>query len=222
MKTCLKRAFIFDMDGTIVDNMAVHIQTWLEVLSGVGVHITADDFLLRASGKTNDAIMRMLIGEHLTDGEIRTLVDRKEELYRERFRPQLKAVKGFHELVRQAKQLGIKLAVATSAPRENVDFVLDGLAIRADFDAVIDEQDIQNGKPDPEILLTVARRLEVTPAECVLFEDSFAGLEAARRAGMTAIAMTTTHNASAFAGLTYVERIVRDFSELSAGEIVGA
>ncbi len=217
-----KRAFIFDMDGTIVDNMAIHTQVWLEILSGAGIHITADEFILRASGKTNGEIMRMLLGEYLTDDEIRALVDRKEVRYRERFRPQMKAIGGFYELVRQAKQLGIKLAIATSAPRENIDFVLDGLAIRDDFDVVVGAEDIEKSKPDPEIFLTTAQRLGVTPAECVVFEDSYAGLEAAHHAGMMVIALTTTHEASAFAELAYLDRIVGDFSELKADEIVGA
>jgi beta-phosphoglucomutase family hydrolase len=217
-----KRAFIFDMDGTIVDNMAVHIQTWRGMLSGMGIDITAEEFLRRANGRTNVEIMRMLIEENLTDDEVQVLADRKEAHYRQLYGPQMKAVKGFGELVQQAKGLGIRLALATSAPRENIDFVLDGLAIRGDFDTVVGADNIEKSKPDPEIFLTAAQRLGVTPAECVVFEDSYAGLEAARRAGMAVIALATTHDASAFAELTYLDRIVGDFSELSAGEIVGA
>jgi beta-phosphoglucomutase family hydrolase len=217
-----KRAFIFDMDGTLIDNMGVHIRTWLEMLSGMDIHITAEEFLRRANGRTNGEIMRMLIDENMTEDQVQSLAGRKEAHYRELYRPQLKAVDGFHELAQQAKQMGIKLAVATSAPRENVDFVLDGLAIRAAFDAVVDAEGIEKSKPDPEIFLTAAQRLGVTPDECVVFEDSYAGLEAARRAGMTVIALATTHEASAFDELTYLERIVGDFSEVRIGEIVGA
>lgn len=222
MTTSPKRAFIFDMDGTIIDNMGVHIQTWLELLSGMDIHITAEEFLRRCNGRTNGEIMRMLIDENMTDGQVQVLADRKEAHYRELYRPQIKAVTGFHELVQQAKQMGIKLAVATSAPRDNVDFVLDSLAIRGEFDAVVDAEGIEKSKPNPEIFFKAAQRLGVTPDECVVFEDSYAGLEAARRAGMTVIALATTHDAQDFANLTYLDRIVGDFSEISAEEIVGA
>jgi len=217
-----KQAFIFDMDGTIIDNMAVHVQTWLEMLSGMGVHITAEEFLTHANGRTNGQIMRMLIDENMSVDEIRQLASRKEAHYRELYGPQLKAVDGFYELVAQAKEMGIKLAVATSAPRENVDFVLGGLAIRGEFDAVVDAEDIEKSKPDPEIFLTTAERLGVEPRECVVFEDSYSGLEAARRAGMTVIALATTHEAEDFIELTYLAQVVRDFSELSAESIIEA
>jgi beta-phosphoglucomutase family hydrolase len=217
-----KRALIFDMDGTIIDNMGVHIQTWLEMLSSINIHINAEEFLRRANGRTNDEIMRMLIDPNMTDDRVQALADRKEAHYRELYRSQLKAVAGFHELIRQARARGIKLAVATSAPRENVDFVLDGLAIRSDFDVVVDAEGIEKGKPDPEIFLTTAQRLGVSPENCVVFEDSYAGLEAARRAGMTVIALATTHEAKAFAGLDYLDRIVWDFSEISTEELARA
>ncbi|MBN1431108.1 MAG: HAD family phosphatase [Anaerolineae bacterium] len=217
-----KKAFIFDMDGTIIDNMPVHILTWLDLLSGMGISITDKEFLLRANGRTNGEIMRMLIDERMTDDRVQVLADRKEARYRELYGPQMETVTGFRELVQQAKAIGIKLAVATSAPRENVDFVLDGLGIRDMFDAVVDAEGIEKSKPNPEIFLTAARRLGVEPAECVVFEDSYAGLEAGRRAGMTVIALATTHEAEAFAELTYLDRIVKDFSEIKIGEIVGA
>lgn len=222
MTTFPKRAFIFDMDGTIIDNMPVHIRTWLEMLSGMDIDVTSEEFLRRANGRTNGEIMRMLIDPAMTDDQVQALADRKEARYRELYGPQMETVTGFRELVQQAKAIGIKLAVATSAPRENVDFVLDGLGIRGEFDAVVDAEGIEKSKPDPEIFLTAAKRLGVTPAECVVFEDSYAGLEAARRAGMTVIALATTHEAEAFAELTYLDRIVGDFSEVRVGEIVGA
>ncbi|KFI07790.1 HAD family phosphatase [Massilia sp. BSC265] len=216
MTTTPQRAFLFDMDGTIVDNMAFHTSSWVTFFERRGQAIDADEFFRATAGRQGGEIIRTYLGEGLGDEEVAALNHEKESVYRELYAPHLKAVDGFDKLIQQAKANGVKLAVGTAAPPANVAFTLDGLGLRAHFDAIVGAADVARGKPHPDVFLKAAELCGVAPEHCIVFEDAPLGVEAARRAGMRCIVLTTTLPAASFAGFDNVIAIVRDFSELKA------
>jgi beta-phosphoglucomutase len=209
-------AFLFDMDGTIVDNMAFHTDSWLAFFARRGQALDADEFFRATAGRQGGEIMRAYLGEHLSAEEVAVLNDEKESVYRELYAPHRKPVAGFEELLAQARAHGVKLAVGTAAPPANVAFTLDGLDLRRHFDAIVGATDVARGKPHPDVFLKAAELCGVAPAHCIVFEDAPLGVEAARRAGMRCIVLTTTLPAAAFTAFDNVIAIVRDFSELKA------
>ena len=211
----VKRALIFDMDGTIVDNMAFHTKSWVTFFERRGRDIDADEFFRTTAGRQGKEIIRSHMGEHLADEEVATLNHEKEAVYRELYAPHLKAVPGFAELIEQAQLQHIALAVGTAAPPANVEFTLDGLDLRRHFDAIVGATDVARGKPHPDVFLEAARRCGAQPGNCIVFEDAPLGVEAARRAGMRCVVITTTLPAESFAEFDNVIAIVDDFASLS-------
>jgi beta-phosphoglucomutase family hydrolase len=210
-----KRAFIFDMDGTIVDNMSFHTASWITFFQRRGKDIDADEFFRTTAGRQGGEIIRSHMGDHLHDDEVLTLNQEKEEVYRELYEPHRKTVAGFDELIAQAKLRAVALAVATAAPNANITFTLDGLDLRRHFDTVVGAADVARGKPHPDVFLLAAERCGVAPEHCIVFEDAPLGVEAARRAGMRAVVLTTTLPAEAFAEFDNVILIASDFSALT-------
>jgi beta-phosphoglucomutase family hydrolase len=217
--TDTQRAFIFDMDGTIVDNMSFHTASWVTFFQRRGKDIDADEFFRTTAGRQGAEIIRSHMGEHLDDAEVLLLNQEKESVYRELYEPHRKTVDGFDDLIAQAKLRGVALAVATAAPNANITFTLDGLDLRQHFDTVVGAADVPRGKPHPDVFLLAAERCGVTPEHCIVFEDAPLGVEAARRAGMKAVVLTTTLPAAAFAEFDNVIHIVSDFSELTIDEL---
>jgi beta-phosphoglucomutase family hydrolase len=213
--TTVKRALIFDMDGTIVDNMAFHTQSWVTFFERRGRAIDADEFFRTTAGRQGKEIIRSHMGEDLGDDEVAVLNHEKEAVYRELYAPHLKAVDGFEDLIADARSQGIALAVGTAAPPANVEFTLDGLDLRRHFETVVGATDVARGKPHPDVFLEAAKRCGAAPGNCIVFEDAPLGVEAARRAGMRVVVITTTLPAEAFAEFDNVIAIVDDFSQLS-------
>jgi beta-phosphoglucomutase family hydrolase len=213
------RAFIFDMDGTIVDNMAYHTKSWLEFFAQRGMVYEAEAFFRETAGAQGREILRERLGADVSDEDIRALALEKDMLYREMYGPHRRAIEGLEHLVTGARGHGVKLAVATSAPPLNIVFTLDELDLRRHFDAVVGAADVARGKPHPDVFLKAAEQLGVDPADCIVFEDAPMGVEAARRAGMRAVVITTTLPAEAFAEFGNVIRVVQDYAELSADDL---
>ena len=207
------RAFIFDMDGTLVDNMRFHTEAWGKMLAENGVRMNAHDFLVKTAGKTNREILPGVFGA-ISDERIAQLGERKESLYRESFLPVRKPVDGVIEFLEEAQRLGVKMAVATAAPQANMEFILDGLDLRRFFGAVTTADDIENGKPDPEIFLKSAKKLAVEPQNCLVFEDAVGGFEAAHRAGMKSIGIATVNSIEEILKRESVVEAHRDFNDL--------
>ena len=214
-----KRALIFDMDGTIVDNMAFHTQSWITFFERRGRAIDADGFFRATAGRQGGEIIRAHLGPDLLDEEVATLNHEKEAVYRELYAPHRRAVAGFEDLIADAKSQGIALAVGTAAPPANVEFTLDGLGLRRHFDAIVGAVDVARGKPHPDVFLEAARRCGAAAHDCIVFEDAPLGVEAARRAGMRAVVLTTTLPAEAFAEFDNVITIVPDFAQLSLDDL---
>jgi beta-phosphoglucomutase len=186
------RAVIFDMDGTILDNMRFHAEAWVTVARKLGSALTAEQFERQFAGKKNEELVPLLSERELSDEEIARVAEEKEQLYRAAYAPHLVPLAGFRELVQALRAKGIKLLVATAAPRANRDFVFDGLALHESFDGVVGAEDAARGKPHPDIFLRAAELAGVPPAQCLVFEDAVNGVLAARAAGMEVVAVLTT------------------------------
>lgn len=217
-----QRAFIFDMDGTIVDNMAFHTKSWVAFFERRGHAIDEDEFFRATAGRQGHEIMRHYLGAHLSHEESAQLNLEKETLYRELYAPHRATVPGFEDFIAAARKRGVALAVATAAPNDNITFTLDGLDLRRHFGAVVGAADVARGKPNPDVFLLAAERSGALPAHSIVFEDAPLGVEAARRAGMRAVVLTTTLPAEAFAEFDNVICVARDFSELDVEQLFAA
>jgi len=215
----MKRAFIFDMDGTMVDNMMVHHRAWQRKLAALGLDLSLEEVRQSIHG-INEEILERLFGDRFSPEERRRIAWEKEAEYRDIFLSELKLVPGLEAFLKSAQEAGIRMGIGTAAPHENVQFVLENLQLRPLFGSVIDASQVIKGKPDPEVFLRVAEELGANPADCVVFEDSPTGAEAARRAGMQAVIITTTHTAEEFAHFEHVVRVVSDFEEVRVEELL--
>ena len=180
------------MDGVIIDSNPWHRTAWSEYTHRHGVEMT-DAMQLRMYGKRNDEIVRDFFGAHLPDNQVFAHGAAKEALYREMMKPHTETalvpgVRDFLELHRD-----LALGVATNAEAPNVDFVLDAAGLRQFFRSVVNGHQVTHAKPHPEIYLRVARALGKPPENCLVFEDSYTGVEAGLAAGMRVIGITTTH-----------------------------
>ncbi|HXX67833.1 MAG TPA: HAD family phosphatase [Polyangiaceae bacterium] len=187
------RALLFDMNGVVVDDMRFHELAWMALAARHGRTVTAEQFRRDMSGRRNRDNLRRIFGDSLSDAEARTLQLEKERTYRDSYGPHRAPLAGLVPLLDAARGPELRTALATSAPKENIDFVLDGLDLRERFDVVVGEAEVTRAKPDPEIYLTAAARLGLRPAECIAFEDSLVGVASARAAGMRVVGVTTTH-----------------------------
>lgn len=206
------RALIFDMDGTLVDNMGFHHRTWIEWAHREGLAGSNEYILSQTHGTIREITRRLFPDED--DATRFARGERKEALYREIYRPHLRLIPGLAELLENAKKAGLPMAVATAGDRTNIDFTLDGLNVRSYFKAIIGAEDVKNGKPDPEVFLQAAQKLSIDPANCLVFEDSTVGAEAARRAGMSCIVVNPTSPLEEYVDALHVLHFARDYEEL--------
>ncbi|MCK8496451.1 HAD family hydrolase [Myxococcus fulvus] len=189
------RAAVFDMDGTLVDNMVFHNQAWVALARKLGLSLTAEDFQTRFAGRKNEEILPELLGRALDAEELQRLADEKEDHYRTLYRPHLRLHRGAEALLSRLRAAGIPMAIATAAPEGNRALVIDGLGLRPVFQRIVGAEEVSRGKPFPDIFLAAARGLGVDPSECLAFEDAILGVMSARDAGMPVVGITTTTTA---------------------------
>lgn len=189
----MKKAALFDMDGTLVDNTLAHMRAFEIFCARYGVTGWKEK-LSQAFGMGNDDIMRLIMpAELIRERGLASLAEEKEAIYREIYAPEIRPVKGLVSLLESLRAAGVRCAVGSSGCRANVDFVLEKCRIGEFFDARISGDRVTRCKPDPEIYLTAAAALGMAPADCVVFEDAKAGIESARRAGVgRVVALATT------------------------------
>jgi beta-phosphoglucomutase len=208
-------AAIFDMDGVIADNMAYHTKAWEKFLQKYSPGLEIGDVSSKY-GMTNSDLMSFVLSRKLSPAEVERFGEEKEQYYRDFYAAEMVPLPGLVDFLRELKSSGMRAVVATSAPRSNVEFLLDGLKIRPLFDAVIHAGHVTRGKPDPETYLTAASRVGCRPDACVVFEDAMAGIESARRAAMTVIAVATTFPPEKLTGSRLV---IKDFRELTVARL---
>lgn len=210
-------AFIFDMDGTMIDNMRFHTQAWLRFLDNSGISMTAEEMEHQNHGKIEE-IIRRIFGNHLSDTEVKELGERKESLYRQMYHPHLHPIAGLETFLKNARTLNIPMAIATSAGQANLDFTINGLGFASYFDAFVGGDDVKQGKPHPETFLLAAQHLNVEPKQCIVFEDTIAGIKAAENAGMKAIAITTIPS-QAFAS-PVVLQVIPNYTSIEPASLI--
>ena len=190
-------ALLFDLDGTLIDSMPLHHEAWRAWFVRQGLPFDEDGFFAATAGRTNAEILADLYPQH--DEAARwQMAEDKEALYRDLAATRLNLIGGAQALLLAARQRGLKLAVCTAAPPGNIRVAFDRFGLADLVDTVTSPADGLRGKPHPDIFAEAARRLDVDPAHCLVFEDAPLGVEAARRAGMRAHALTTSLPASAF------------------------
>lgn len=203
-------AIIFDMDGVLVNNHHAHFQAWMAFSKKYNFPLDEKIYLKDFNGKTNKDLFKMIFGE-ISEERSKSLVEEKEKLYQEIFSKNLREHTGLTCFLKALKERKIKLAVGTSAPSMNVDFILDHLDLRRYFDVVVDGLMVSKGKPDPEIYLKCKSLLGVNHA--IVFEDALLGIEAAKRAQCAVVGVATTHKREELVGK--VDLIISDFKEAS-------
>jgi beta-phosphoglucomutase-like phosphatase (HAD superfamily) len=206
-------ALIFDMDGTMIDSMGYHAQSWVVFARQHGLTIDLDDLMRRTTGRTGAECMRELFQKDLDQTQAWALIAEKEQLYRELFGPVFAEVAGFKAFYAQALAQGLTLGVGTAGDKHNIAFALGHLALPTPPKAIVGGDEGLPGKPEPAIFLEVASRMNTRASSCIVFEDAPFGIEAARRAGMRAVAICSTHTPAQLAG-PHVIAIVRDYHEL--------
>jgi len=206
-------ALIFDMDGTMIDSMPYHAQSWTLFANQHGLAIEVDDLLRRTTGRTGAECMRELFQRDIAHDEAWALIAQKEELYRELFGPVFAEVAGFKSFYAQALERGLRLGVGTAGDQHNIAFAMSHLKLTPYPQAIVGGDEGHPGKPEPAIFLEVARQMNANAENCIVFEDAPFGIEAARRAGMKAVAICSTHTPAQLAG-PHVIAAVRDYHEL--------
>lgn len=224
-------AVIFDVDGVLVDSYAAHFESWKRLGRETGVTLTEEQFAESFGLRSRDVVRQWKVSDTsisisaggngdkgmrpLTDTEVQRLDRRKEKIFREILEKDFPGMDGALELIEALAAEGMKIAVGSSAPKENVDLVLDRLGVRDHVQTIVTGEDVQRGKPDPQVFLLAAVRLGVRPDRCVVIEDAVPGIEAARSAGMKAVALVSTGRDAATLQAAGPDRVVHALGELT-------
>lgn len=185
-------AVLWDMDGVIADTGSYHCRAWQEVFGKRRVNFTEEDFR-RHFGQRNDTIIRETMGDNISPEELDIIAGEKEETYRRLVADNIKSLPGAIELIKSLDEHGLKSAIASSAPPENIQIILRGLDIQDCFQAIVWGSEVAEGKPSPQVFLLAAKKLGSKPSNCVVIEDAVTGVAAAKRAGMKCVAVTNSH-----------------------------
>lgn len=205
------KGVIFDMDGVIVDNHRYHFSAWMEFSQRYNFELNEEIYRDKFNGKTNVDLFKMVFGDEITEDEIKKYAEEKEGLYHELYSEHMRAHKGLLDFLEYLRAHQIQMALGTSAPTMNVDFILDNLKLRQYFSTIVDGSQVDKGKPDPQVYQLCVNKMGLESKDCVVFEDSLAGLESGKRAGCTIIAVATSHKAYELKGKT--DNIIHDFTE---------
>lgn len=214
------KAVIFDMDGVIVDTNPHHRLAWRTYYQQNGKTLSDADFIQYVSGKHNkDIVAHLFAGQPLSSEEIHRLSSEKEALFRELYSPVITPVPGLPDFLKVLNEAGIFTAVGTSAPVENLDFVVDALHLRPYFTALLNESMVSHPKPDPEIYQKAMAILGVAPSESVVFEDSMTGIQAAKASGAYVVGVATTQTPDELR--PFVDDVILDFTEMTLDRLQG-
>jgi len=209
-----KKALLFDLNGTMINDMAYHIRAWHRILNELGANISMERMKEECYGKNHELLERIFPGR-FSEEEKNRMSFEKEKQYQLEFSPHLALLPGLPVFLEQAHSTGVKMAIGSAAIMFNIDFVLDNLNIRHYFDALVSADDVSESKPNPETYLKCAEQLSVSPKDCIVFEDSPKGVESAMNAGMESIVITIMHEKEEFRKYPNVIRFIKDYREIS-------
>lgn len=210
------KAFLFDLNGTMIDDMQYHNKAWFDILNeDLGANMSWEEVKEQMYGKNTELLIRIFGKDRFTKDEMNTLSVEKEKRYQAEYRPLLKLIDGLDVFLEEAKANGIKMGIGSAAIPFNINFVLDGLNLRHYFKSIVSADDVVESKPDPETYLKGATELGVLPEECIVFEDAPKGVEAALNAGMRTVVITTMHRADEFSAYSNIICFIKDYRELN-------
>lgn len=212
----MAKAFLFDLNGTIVDDMAYHKKVWYHVLvNELGAKMSFEEVAAEMYGKNSELLDRVFGKGKFSPEQVSEIEMAKERKYQEIYRPYMKPLDGLMEFLEAAKLARIPMGIGSAAIPFNIDFVLDELNIRHYFSTIVSAFDVPVSKPNPAVFLKGADDLGVDPVDCIVFEDAPKGVEAAANAGMKAVAITTMHTADEFNQYNNIIAFTKDYGTLS-------
>ena len=208
------KGVVFDMDGVLIDSREYHLQSWIDVGQEEG-YIMTDEFFHETFGMQNGEILPQLLGASSSAAEVSRVSHRKEERYRDLITGELQLLAGVEAILQDLRANGYRLAIGTSTPWINLEFMLNHAPIAPYFDEYVTAEDVQNSKPAPDTFLMGAAKLGLSPDCCAVVEDAIPGVVAGKAAGMPVIAVTNTRKAEE---LHQADRVVNSLTELTAAD----
>jgi beta-phosphoglucomutase len=213
------KAFLFDLNGTMIDDMAYHITAWHKIFNKFGANFSMEESMRECYGK-NDEILERIFPSKFSQAEKNDISITKETEYQKAYLPHLKLIDGLPAFLEYAKKQQIKMAIGSAAIMFNIDFVLDNLNIRHYFDSVVSADDVVNSKPNGETYLKCAEALGIAPNECIVFEDVPKGIESAVNAGMKSVVITSLHKEDEFASFDNILYFINNYDEINLSELI--
>ncbi len=206
---------IWDVDGTLVDTAEMHYRSWVSLAREIGKEFSRNDFTA-TFGRRNPEIIRERFGNHYSEQEIADLGERKEIFYRSAARHGVELLPGVWELLEELHAAGFKQAIGSSAPRRNVDLIMQLTQTTPFFQAVVTMEDTQRGKPDPQVFQVAAQKLGLLPGGCLVMEDAVAGVQAAKAGAMKCIAVSFVgHHPEASLQAAGADLVVKTLEQVS-------
>lgn len=217
----MTRAFLFDLNGTMIDDMQFHVKAWYHILNDeLGAGMNWEQVKSHMYGKNSELLIRVFGPDKFTLAEMNAISLEKEKRYQQEYRPHLRLISGLDKFLQKAYEQNIPMAIGSAAIMFNIDFVLDNLNIRHFFKAIVSADDVVHSKPDPETYTKAARELGMDPTQCLVFEDAPKGVEAALNAGMKSVVLTLLHDRHEFEQYPNVARFIENYDDLSPEELV--
>lgn len=207
------KAFLFDLNGTMVNDMPYHIAAWHAIVNQLGAPLSIEDVKHQCYGKNDELLERVFPGRFTMEEKLKLGAD-KEAVYRVEFKPHLKLIPGLDIFLAKAHHQRIKMAIGSAAITSNIDFVLDNTNTRKYFEAIVSADHVKQSKPHPETFIKCANDLKVAPSECIVFEDTPKGVECAQNANMKAIVILTGHEKDEFKSFQNILHFMDDYSSL--------
>jgi beta-phosphoglucomutase len=208
------KAFLFDLNGTMIDDMEYHVKAWSDILNNdLKAGLDREQVRSQMYGKNSEVLERIFGKNHFTHERMDELSVEKEKRYQRSFLPHLRLIAGLNRFMDKAKSHHISMAIGSAAINFNIDFVLDNLRIRHYFDAIVSADDVKISKPNPETYLKCAALLNTAPEQCIVFEDAPKGVEAAANAGMQAVVLITMHQQYEFDAYSNIICFVNDYDD---------
>lgn len=215
------KAFIFDLNGTMIDDMAFHVKAWSRLLNDdLKAGLSVEQVKAEMYGKNGEVLDRIFGKGHFSAAESDRLSIEKEKRYQQEYLPHIKLIAGLEDLLDAAYREQIPMAIGSAAIPFNINFALDNLHIRKYFSAVVSADDVMISKPHPETYLKAAALLKVQPDQCLVFEDAPKGVEAALNAGMKAIAITTLHEKEEFTRYGNIIAFIKDYKDAFINQLL--
>jgi len=206
------KGFLFDLNGTMIDDMQYHVKVWHRIFNELGANISMERMKAESYGKNHEVIERVMPGR-FSEEEKTEMSFAKERQYQKEYKPHLNLIDGLDLFLEKAYQQNIKMAIGSAAIMFNIDFVLDGLDLRKYFSVIVSADDVKKSKPDPETYLKCAEALKVSPDECNVFEDAPKGVESAQNAGMRSVVLTILHEQHEFDQYKNIVAFGKDYKE---------